>query len=106
MAQTKFDRQVEETAEAVMFGIGRFLGGRDMDGIKRTDATFWRPATRVLPKTEGRVSRSSYRAGWQRLTFRMTFLSTAGSGGWWMVMCSWAAERCLVLRHCQCPGAQ
>ncbi|MEU3619005.1 hypothetical protein ABZ725_42800 [Streptomyces sp. NPDC006872] len=39
MAQTKFDRQVEETAEAVMFGIGRFLGGRDMDGVKRTDAT-------------------------------------------------------------------
>ncbi|QKZ18586.1 pRL2-11 [Streptomyces chartreusis] len=83
MAQTKFDRQVEETAEAVMFGIGRFLGGRDMDGIKRTDATFWHPATRVLPKVEGRVSRSSYRAGWQRLTFRMTFLSAAGSGGWW-----------------------
>ncbi|MET8944581.1 pRL2-11 [Streptomyces sp. NPDC004542] len=83
MAQTKFDRQVEETAEAVMFGIGRFLGGRDMDGIKRTDATFWQPATRVLPKVEGRVSRSSYWAGWQRLTFRMTFLSAAGSGGWW-----------------------
>ncbi|MFD9283640.1 pRL2-11 [Streptomyces mirabilis] len=83
MAQTKFDRQVEETAEAVMFGIGRFLGGRDMDGVKRTDATFWRPATRVLPKVEGRVSRSSYRAGWQRLTFRMTFLSATGGGGWW-----------------------
>ncbi|MGJ5899311.1 helicase HerA domain-containing protein [Streptomyces niveiscabiei] len=83
MAQTKFDRQVEETAEAVMRGIGRFLGGRDMDGIKRTDATFLRPATRVMPKVEGRVSRSSYRAGWQRLTFRITFLSAAGSGGWW-----------------------
>jgi len=83
MAQTKFDRQVEETAEAVMFGIGRFLGGRDTDGVKRTDATFWQPGNRVLPKVEGRVSRSSYRAGWQRLTFRMTFLSAAGSGGWW-----------------------
>ncbi|MER5201092.1 pRL2-11 [Streptomyces sp. NPDC002755] len=83
MAQTKFDRQVEETSEAVMFGIGRFLGGRDMDGVKRTDATFWRPATRVLPKVEGSVSRSSYRAGWQRLTFRMTFLSAADGGGWW-----------------------
>ncbi|MER5226446.1 hypothetical protein [Streptomyces flaveus] len=83
MAQTKFDRQVEETAEALMFGIGRFLGGRDMDGIKRTDATFWHPGTRVLPKVEGRVSRSSYRAGWQRLVFRMSFLSAAGGGGFW-----------------------
>nr|WP_205574241.1 pRL2-11 [Streptomyces scabiei] len=82
MAQTKFDRQVEETAEALMFGIGRFLGGRDMDGIKRTDASFWQPGTRVLPKVEGRVSRSSYRAGWQRLTFRVTGLSTAAAGGW------------------------
>ncbi|WP_333745745.1 pRL2-11 [Streptomyces sp. IBSBF 2950] len=82
MTQTKFDRQVEETAEALMFGIGRFLGGRDMDGIKRTDATFWQPGTRVLPKVEGRVSRSSYRAGWQRLTFRVTGLSTAAAGGW------------------------
>uniref|UniRef100_UPI002F9089D3 pRL2-11 n=1 Tax=Streptomyces sp. NBC_01562 TaxID=2975879 RepID=UPI002F9089D3 len=82
MAQTKFDRQVEETAEAVMFGIGRFLGGRDMDGVKRTDATFWQPGTRVLPKVEGSVSRSSYRAGWQRLAFRMTGLSTATAGGW------------------------
>src|ERR1700741_5508011 len=60
---TKFDRQVEETAEAVMFGIGLFLGGRDMDGVKRTDATFWRPATRVLPKVEGRFSLFSNRAG-------------------------------------------
>ncbi|MEU9291512.1 hypothetical protein AB0D57_44600 [Streptomyces sp. NPDC048275] len=83
MAQTKFNRKVDETAEALMFGIGRFLGGRDMDGMKRTDATFLRSATRVRPKVEGRVSRSSYRAGWQRLTFRMTFLSAADSGGFW-----------------------
>ncbi|PIB05111.1 MULTISPECIES: pRL2-11 [Streptomyces] len=83
MAQTKFDRQVEETTEALAFGIGRFLGGRDMDGVKRTDATFWHPGTRVLPKVEGSVARSSYRAGWQRLALRMTFLSAAGSGGWW-----------------------
>lgn len=83
MAQTKFDKQVEETAESLMFGIGRFLAGRPMDGEKKTDATFWRPATRVLPKVEGHVSRSSYRAGWQRLTFRMSFLSAAGGGGWW-----------------------
>lgn len=82
MAQTKFDKQVEETAEAVMFGIGRFLAGRDMDGIKRTDATFWHPGTRVLPKVEGRVARSSYRAGWQRLTFRFSGLTAVAGGGW------------------------
>uniref|UniRef100_UPI000A378F9E pRL2-11 n=1 Tax=Streptomyces antimycoticus TaxID=68175 RepID=UPI000A378F9E len=84
MAQTKFDRQVEEAAEALMFGIGRFLGGRDVDGIRRTDATFWHSGTRVLPKVEGRVARSSYRAGWQRLTFRVSFLSAAGGGGSWI----------------------
>ncbi|WP_086796485.1 pRL2-11 [Streptomyces caniscabiei] len=83
MAQTKFDKQVEETAESLMFGIGRFLAGHPMDGEKKTDATFWRPGTRVLPKVEGHVSRSSYRAGWQRLTFRMSFLSAAAGGGWW-----------------------
>ncbi|MEV5240182.1 hypothetical protein AB0K89_13895 [Streptomyces cinnamoneus] len=71
MAQTKFDKQVEETAESLVFGIGRALAGRDLDGVKRTGATFWRAGTRVLPKVEGRVPRRSYRAGWQRLAFRL-----------------------------------
>lgn len=83
MAQTKFDKQVEETAEAVVFGIGRFLAGRPMDGERKTDATFWRKGTRVLPKVEGKVSRSSYRAGWQRLTFRITGLAATGTGGYY-----------------------
>ncbi|MFG3158060.1 pRL2-11 [Streptomyces sp. NPDC048219] len=82
MAQTKFDKQVEETVESLMFGIGRFLAGRPMDGVKRTDATFWRSGTRVLPKVEGRVSRSSYRAGWKRLTFRISALAAVGAGGY------------------------
>ncbi|MFY4722214.1 pRL2-11 [Streptomyces sp. LaBMicrA B280] len=82
MAQTKFDKQVEETAESLMFGIGRFLAGRPMDGVKRTDATFWRSGARVLPKVEGRVSRSSYRAGWKRLTFRISTLAAIGAGGY------------------------
>ncbi|MGK5546682.1 pRL2-11 [Streptomyces sp. URMC 127] len=82
MAQTKLDKQVEETAEALMFGIGRFLAGRDMDGIRRTDATFFRAGHWVLPKVEGRVSRSSYRAGWQRLMFRISFLGAAGEGSY------------------------
>ncbi|MFJ4007699.1 pRL2-11 [Streptomyces sp. NPDC090023] len=82
MAQTKFDKQVEDTAESLAFGIGRFLFGRPMDGVKRTDATFWRTGTRVLPKVEGRVSRSSYRAGWKRLTFRISSLAALGAGGY------------------------
>ncbi|WP_198958429.1 hypothetical protein, partial [Amycolatopsis sp. KNN50.9b] len=45
-------------------------------------ATFWRKGTRVLPKVvEGHVSRSSYRAGWQRLTFRISGLTATGVGG-------------------------
>ena len=85
MAQTKFDKQVEETAESVMFGIGRFLAGRPMDGERKTDATFWRTGTRVLPKVEGRVSRSSYRAGWKRLTFRISGLAATGAGGYYFL---------------------
>ncbi|WP_299542425.1 pRL2-11 [uncultured Streptomyces sp.] len=82
MARTKFDQQVEETAEVVAFRIGRFLAGRPMDGVKRTDATFWRAGSRVLPKVEGRVARSSYRAGWQRLVFRVSTLAAVGAGGY------------------------
>ncbi|MFZ3491733.1 pRL2-11 [Streptomyces sp. 5.8] len=82
MAQTKFDKLVEEAAEVIGVGIGRFLAGRPMDGVKRTDATFWRSGTRVLPKVEGHVSRSSYRAGWKRLTFRISTLAALGAGGY------------------------
>ncbi|MFF0108682.1 hypothetical protein [Streptomyces hirsutus] len=83
MAQTKFDKQVEESAESVAFGIGRFLAGRPLRGERKTDATFWHSGTRVLPKAESRVSRSSYRAGWQRLTFRISGLAATGAGGYW-----------------------
>ncbi|GAA2733568.1 hypothetical protein [Streptomyces nogalater] len=82
MAQTKFDKQVEESAESLVFGIGRFLAGRPMDGERKTDATFWRTGTRVLPKVEGKVSRSSYRAGWQCLVFRLSWLGAAGGGAY------------------------
>ncbi|MFE3249834.1 hypothetical protein [Streptomyces sp. NPDC059209] len=82
MAQTKFDKQVEVAAESVAFGIGRFLAGRDLDGVKRTDATFWHPGNRVMPKVEGRVSRSSYRAGGHRLVFRITFAGAVTEGGY------------------------
>ncbi|MBL1110847.1 hypothetical protein JK364_00220 [Streptomyces sp. 110] len=48
MARTKFDKQAEESAEYLMFGIGRILTGRDLDGVKRTGAMFWRSGTRCL----------------------------------------------------------
>ncbi|MEV6408646.1 hypothetical protein AB0M58_37870 [Streptomyces bobili] len=71
MAQTKFDKQVEKSADSLVLGIGRVLAGRDLDGVKRTDATFWRAGTRVLPKVEGKVRRRSYKPGWRRLSFRV-----------------------------------
>ncbi|MGA4844806.1 helicase HerA domain-containing protein [Streptomyces sp. G5(2025)] len=82
LPQTELDKQVEETVEALTVGIGRFLSGGDMDGVKRTDATFWHKGTQVLPKVEGKVTRSSYRAGWQRLTFRISTLAALGIGGY------------------------
>ncbi|MER7049292.1 pRL2-11, partial [Streptomyces jumonjinensis] len=82
MGQSKFDRQVEETAESLAVGIGKIPAGRDLDGVRRTDATFWRAGTRILPKTEGRVPRRSYRAGWQRLIPRLAVLGGVGVGGY------------------------
>ncbi|WP_367140610.1 MULTISPECIES: pRL2-11 [Streptomyces] len=78
MAQTKFDKQVEETADSLVRGIGRVLAGRDLDGVKRTDATFWRAGTCVLPKVEGKVRRRSYKPGWRRLSSRVVL----GAGVW------------------------
>ncbi|WP_030989948.1 hypothetical protein [Streptomyces sp. NRRL WC-3744] len=71
MAQTKFDKQLEESADSLVRGIGRVLTGRDLDGVKRTDATFCRAGTRVLPKVEGKVRRRSYKPGRRRLSFRI-----------------------------------
>ncbi|MFD3469756.1 hypothetical protein ACFWWM_25975 [Streptomyces sp. NPDC058682] len=71
MAQSKFDKQLEADSESVARGIGRILAGRDLDGIRKTNATFWRSGTRVLPKVEGRVPRRSYRARWRRLSFHL-----------------------------------
>jgi hypothetical protein len=78
MAQTKFHKQVEESADSLVRGIGRILAGRGLDGVKRTDATFWRAGTRVLPKVEGKVRRRSYKPGWRRLSFRVAL----GAGVW------------------------
>ncbi|MGW1783142.1 hypothetical protein ACWCQQ_28985 [Streptomyces sp. NPDC002143] len=55
-----------------MFGIGRFLSGRDMDGVKPTDATFWQPAIRILPNQE------TSRSWWEH---RDATLQTRHTGG-------------------------
>ncbi|MFF5393440.1 hypothetical protein ACFY5H_34970 [Streptomyces sp. NPDC013012] len=57
MAQTKFDKMVEEEAEAFGLGIGRFLSGRPMRGKRTTDATFFRAGRRVLSDFETRGQR-------------------------------------------------
>ncbi|MER6914609.1 hypothetical protein ABT354_23290 [Streptomyces sp. NPDC000594] len=82
MGQTKFDRELEETAESVAVGIGRVLAGRDTDGVRRTDATLWRPGTRVLPKAEAPVRHSAYRPGWQRLALRLVLGAGAVEAGY------------------------
>ncbi|MGQ5228618.1 hypothetical protein [Streptomyces sp. yara] len=82
MAQTKFDKQLEENADSLVRGIARVLAGRDLDGVKRTDATFWRAGTRVLPKVEGKVRRRSYKPGWRRLSFRIALGAGVGEIGY------------------------
>jgi hypothetical protein len=52
MTLAEFGRQVEESVEAVAFGIGLFLAGRSLCGERKTDATFRRSGTHVLRKVE------------------------------------------------------
>ncbi|KOT48304.1 MULTISPECIES: hypothetical protein [Streptomyces] len=73
---------MDETAETLAFGVGLFLAGRDLDGIRCTDATFFCTGRRVLPKTEGRVCRASCRGGRQRLVVRLTVLGTVTETGY------------------------
>ncbi|THC40300.1 hypothetical protein [Streptomyces sp. A1499] len=82
MAQTKFDKQLEKEADSLARGIGRALAGRDIDGVKRTDATFWRAGTRVLPKVEGKVRRRSYKPRWRRLSFRVALGAGVAESGY------------------------
>ncbi|MFC7818695.1 hypothetical protein ACFUTR_29150 [Streptomyces sp. NPDC057367] len=81
MVQTKFDKQLEENADSLVRGIARVLAGRDLDGVKRTDVTFWRAGTRVLPKAEGKVRRR-YKPGWRRLSFRIGLGAGVGEIGY------------------------
>ncbi|MDX3519477.1 MULTISPECIES: pRL2-11 [Streptomyces] len=82
MGRSEFDRQLEEGVEAFLMGVGRLLSGRDMDGQRRTDATFFKGGRRVLDGVEGRVGPWSYRPGWQRAAARLTTLGGLGAGGW------------------------
>ncbi|MEU8550957.1 DUF87 domain-containing protein [Streptomyces roseoverticillatus] len=82
MSRDEVNRQIEEFAETLGLGVGRLLSGRDMDGIRRTDATFFTPGRRILPDTEGPVPRRSFRAGWQRLAVRLSVLGAAGGAGY------------------------
>ncbi|MEU5900350.1 pRL2-11 [Streptomyces venezuelae] len=82
MAQSAFDKQLEESVEAALQVVGRFLSGREMDGITRTDATFLKAGTWPLDDVKGRIPRSSYRPGWQRAGGRVLSLSALAGGGW------------------------
>ncbi|MFC9595787.1 helicase HerA domain-containing protein [Streptomyces sp. NPDC056944] len=68
------DEALDNLAEVA----GRFFTGQDLDGARRTDATFWQPGRRVVVKdADGPIRRASYRAGWHRLTVRMATLAAA-----------------------------
>ncbi|MEU2415079.1 pRL2-11 [Streptomyces sp. NPDC013099] len=82
MARTKFDKQVDESADSLARGVARVLAGRDLDGVRRTDATFWRAGTRVLPKVEGKVRSRSYKPGWRRLSFRLALGGGVAESGY------------------------
>ncbi|MFK0296344.1 pRL2-11 [Streptomyces sp. NPDC090442] len=82
MARSELDRQIEEGAEALFSGVGRFLSGWEMDGVRRTNATFVRAGTRVSDGVEGRVGQWSYRPYWQRSALRLVGAGGAGGGAW------------------------
>ncbi|MEV0449782.1 DUF87 domain-containing protein [Streptomyces sp. NPDC050600] len=72
-------RDLDEAFENLAAVAGRFFAGEDLDGVRRTDATFWQSGTRVLARDlDGPVRRSSYRAGWRRLTVRVATLAACG----------------------------
>ncbi|WP_431983842.1 pRL2-11 [Streptomyces qinglanensis] len=82
MARSEFDRQIEEGIETAATGVGRLLSGRAMDGVRRTDATFFKSGVRVMDGVEGRVGAWSYLPGWQRLAARLACAGALGGGGW------------------------
>lgn len=82
MAQSAFDKQLEESVEAALQVAGRFLSGREMDGIARTDATFTKAGIWPVDGVKGRIPRSSYWPGWRRAGGRVLSLGALAGGGW------------------------
>ncbi len=76
-------RGLDEAVDNLAVVAGRFFAGEDLDGVRRTDATFLRPGRRVIAKAlDGPVRRSSYRPGWRRLGVRVAVLAAAGGGAY------------------------
>lgn len=53
--------------------VGRFFGGRPLDGKQRTNSRFWVEGTRALTR-DGYASRWAMQAGWFRLLVRLSVL--------------------------------
>ncbi|MGW3377846.1 pRL2-11 [Streptomyces hydrogenans] len=76
-------RGLDEALDNLTSLAARFLSGQDLDGIQRTDATFLRPGRRIVAKNlDAPVRRSSYRAGWHRLTVRTAALAAAAGSAY------------------------
>jgi hypothetical protein len=61
--------------------VARLVSGRCIDGIRRTDATFLRHASRDLTP-HGRAPRYCWLPGWRRALVRMVTLATACAATW------------------------
>ncbi|MFI8515393.1 pRL2-11 [Streptomyces sp. NPDC085460] len=71
-------RGLDEALDNLATIAARFFSGEDLDGVRRTDATFLRPGGRVIATNlDAPVRRWSYRAGWQRLSVRTAALTAA-----------------------------
>lgn len=76
-------RGLDEALGTLAAVAARFFTGEELDGIRRTDATFLRPGRRIVAKNlDAPVRRSSYRAGWHRLTVRTATLAAAAGSAY------------------------
>ncbi|MGW6248041.1 pRL2-11 [Streptomyces roseolus] len=76
-------RGLDEALDNLATLAARFLTGEDLDGVRRTDATFLHPGRRIITKNlDAPVRRSSYRAGWHRLAVRLTALAAAAGAAY------------------------
>lgn len=59
----------------------RYLSGRALDGVHRTNSTYLHPGTKVLHPA-GRASKWAHRPGWQRQLYRQGVAVTAAGAGY------------------------